>query len=331
MGQGNTTPQPCPTPIAPENCEAYGYLPPDTPTVINTSGVMTGGSGTLGAGSSGHTTGGGEPIDGDDDSDFVPEEEEEEDEDEDEEETENDDNCNTSKEDLKKVFPNTDDAVLEKIAEHINTHGKDFGLDTKEKLQHFLAQAGHESNNFDAFEENLNYRWRKLGQPGYWKNFFNTIVSPTFDLNKANPNDYKRSENSNYVDVEKFANLVYNDAKRKAGYKLGNTSEGDGYKYRGRGIFQLTGKSNYQEFTTFFQQNYDANKSFITNPGLLVSDKEIAVISALWFYKKMVLDKITVDANTTVKAVTKKVNGGKNGLAHRKELLAKTKEEIDCL
>ena len=245
------------------------------------------------------------------------------------------DDCDTTKEDLKKVFPDTDDAILEKIAEHMNTHGKDFGIDTKEKLQHFLAQAAHESTNyagkeFGAFEENLNYRWKKLGEEDYWDGYFNTVSSPTLDINKANPNDYKRNETSNFVDVEKFANYVYDDENRDEGYKLGNTNEGDGYKYRGRGIIQLTGRENYQTFTDFYKQTYDATKSFITNPDLIASDKEIAVISALWFFKNKVLDKITVDENTTVKAITKKVNGRDNGLDHREELTEKTKKEIDC-
>ena len=74
-----------------------------------------------------------------------------------------------------------------------------FGVNTKEKLQHFLAQAGHESSfalagkdEFEAFEENLNYRWAKLGKKDYWERYFNTIASPTADSTKANPNDYKR-------------------------------------------------------------------------------------------------------------------------------------------
>ncbi|MGY0427184.1 MAG: glycoside hydrolase family 19 protein [Polaribacter sp.] len=232
---------------------------------------------------------------------------------------------------MKKAFPNATDDKLEKIASAIDDLAKDFGIDTKEKLQHFLTQAGHESNNFNDLEENLNYRLAKLGVD-YWTKYFNPQSDPTKNPNKENPNDYKKSSTSTslFVDNEKFANHVYADKNRSTKGKLGNTSKGDGYKYRGRGIFQLTGKSNYQSFTTFYQGKYDATKNFVTNPGLLESDMKIAITSALWFYKNNVLDKLTVDKDVTVKAVTKKVNGGTNGLADRKEIFEDVKKEIDC-
>ncbi|UJH66292.1 glycoside hydrolase family 19 protein [Allomuricauda sp. SCSIO 65647] len=236
--------------------------------------------------------------------------------------------CKTSKKDLKKMFPNTPDATLTKIADAINKYGKDFGIDTKEKLQHFITQAGHESNEFKAFEENLNYRWERLGLD-YWKRYFNPITNPAADPAKANPNDFKRSSTSVYVDVEKFANRVYNDRYREN--KIGNINEGDGYKFRGRGIFQLTGRTNYRNFNNFYRTNYDSSVNLINNPDLISTNKNIAVISALWFYKNSVLDKIIVDNNISVKAVTEKVNGGKNGLNHRRTLHAKTQANIDCL
>lgn len=74
---------------------------------------------------------------------------------------EDEEDCDTSKESLKEVFPNTSDDRLQEIADAINEHGKDFGIDTKKKLQHFISQAGHESANFTDFTENLNYRVKK--------------------------------------------------------------------------------------------------------------------------------------------------------------------------
>ncbi len=237
--------------------------------------------------------------------------------------------CDTSKDDLKKVFPNTTDSKLQEISDAINKYSKDFGVDSKEKLRHFISQAGHESAKFTAFEENLNYRWGKLGTD-YWSKYFNPSSDGTKDSLKQNPNDYKRSSLSSFVNKEKFANYVYDDANRSSSGKLGNTTTGDGYKFRGRGIFQLTGRSNYQKFTDFYQDEYDANKDFTTNPDELATDTEIAILSALWYYKKRVQDKLTIDSTTTVLKVTKKVNGGKTGLKDRKELHTKAKTNIDC-
>jgi len=243
--------------------------------------------------------------------------------------------CETTKEDLKEVFPNTSSNILQDIADAINTHGKDFGIDTDEKLQHFISQAAHEATNpvngieFDTFEENLNYRWARLGTKNYWKKYFNTIANPTADPNKENPNDYKRNRTSSYVNVTKFANYVYDDANRDMGYKLGNTNIGDGYKYRGRGIFQLTGRSNYQQFNTFYRERYNSGLNFINNPDLLATDTEIAVISALWYYENKV-NSNSITSTTSVEKVTMKINGGTKGIEHRKQLFNKTKNHINC-
>ena len=238
--------------------------------------------------------------------------------------------CDTSLADLKKIFPTTSDTRLQEIANAINKFGKDFGVDTKEKLQHFLAQAGHESNNFNAFEENLNYRWERLGT-SYWKRYFNPITNPIANPDKENPSDYKRSAASSFVDVQKLANLVYADANRSKEGALGNVNAGDGYKFRGRGIFQLTGRANYTRFNTFYRANYNSSVNLLTNPDLVSSDKDIAVISALWFYKNNVLDKVSVNNSTSVLAVTEQVNGGTNGIGHRAELFTKTQSNIDCI
>ncbi|MEE9406688.1 MAG: glycoside hydrolase family 19 protein [Polaribacter sp.] len=232
------------------------------------------------------------------------------------------DKCETTKEDLKKVFTTTTDAKLKEIADAINKYGKDFEIDTKDKLRHFLSQAGHESGKFKTFEENLNYRWKKLGINDF-KKYFNPHTDGKKDTLKANPNDYKRNSTSVYVNKEKMGNLVY-------GGRMGNDKSGDGYKYRGRGIIQLTGENNYQSFTNFYQNKYDASKDFIANPDLVKTDMKIATISALWFFKNNVIDKITINDKTIVKTVTKKVNGGTNGLTDRKELHKKVKENIDC-
>ena len=198
---------------------------------------------------------------------------------------------------------------------------------TQIKLQHFLAQAGHESKKitgyeFESFEENLNYKWKDLGVIKY-NNLFNPYTNPTADPKKQNPINYKRNATSIRVDSEKYANLVYDDANRKSKNKLGNINVGDGYKFRGRGIFQLTGRYNYGKFTDFYKLNYDATKDFETNPELLQSNTEIAVISALWFYKKKVLDKFIPTMTNAAKSnkVSRLINGGNKGKKRKKSIL----------
>ncbi len=231
-----------------------------------------------------------------------------------------DNDCDTSKEDLKKVFPNASDDNMKLLAKVINDYGKDFGIDSDEKLWHFLSQAGHEVGgefaNGLGTTESLHYttasRLKKI-----YKKYFQQNATDTIN---------KRLADSTYLrNSAKVANYVYAN-------RLGNSNEasGEGYKYRGRGIFQLTGKSNYQSFKTFYNNKYDPDIDPVTTPSLLKSNDTLAVMSALWYYKKRVLDKITVDSLSTVRKVTKKVNGGRNGLTHRKKIFKKAKDSITC-
>lgn len=136
------------------------------------------------------------------------------------------------------------------------------------------------------------------------------------DTTLLNPDDYDN-------DPQKLGNYVY-------GNRLGNNGSGDGFRYRGRGIFQLTGKSNHQAFNSYYRANYDNTKDLISNPELIASDLEIGVISALWYFENRVMNQITISSNTTVKAITNKINGGTNGLKDRANKFEKAEENIDC-
>jgi len=239
------------------------------------------------------------------------------------------DDCNTTIEDFRNVFPNAPETLLSEIATAMNKYAHDFGIDTKEELQHFFAQAAHESTSvvtgqeFGTFEENLNYRISNLGRKDFGK-YFNAESNPTLDPNKANPLNFRRSPNSAFVDPVKLANYVY-------GGRNGNSNPGDGFKYRGRGMIQLTGYDNYKEFTEFYQENYDSSTSFVNNPDLISSDKEIAIISALWFFQEKVLKKLENLSNSSVRDVTFKVNGGYKGLSHRENIFEKAQIYLDCI
>ncbi|MGC6429436.1 MAG: glycoside hydrolase family 19 protein [Jejuia sp.] len=216
---------------------------------------------------------------------------------------------------MKKIFTNASDTDLKTLAYVLNEKGTDFGIDSKEKLQHFLAQAAHETGGFKKLgsEENLNYTTKAR-----LLNIFKKYFSETDTIKKRKPDDYVKNP-------KKLGNYVY-------GGRLGNGKEstGDGYKYRGRGIFQLTGKTNYANFKTWYNAKYDPDKDFVKSPDVLKDNDTIAILSALWFYKINVIDKVVIDSATTVKKVTKKVNGGYNGMDDRKKHFKKAKDSITC-
>lgn len=165
---------------------------------------------------------------------------------------------------------------------------ENFGVNTPLRLAHFLAQCGHESGGFRLTQENLNYSAK--GLMGTFKKYF-----PTQALADA----YARQP-------QKIANKVY-------GGRMGNGLEatGEGFKFRGRGYIQLTGKQNYTAFDLAVEDD------ILANPDL-VSSKH-ALSSAAWFWKKNGLNLIADTGSSTevVTKITKRVNGGTIGLADR--------------
>ena len=165
---------------------------------------------------------------------------------------------------------------------------ENFGVNTPLRLAHFLAQCGHESGGFRLTQENLNYSAK--GLMGTFKKYF-----PTQALADA----YARQP-------QKIANKVY-------GGRMGNGLEatGEGFKFRGRGYIQLTGKQNYTAFDLAVEDD------ILSNPDL-VSSKH-ALSSAAWFWKKNGLNLIADTGSSTevVTKITKRVNGGTIGLADR--------------
>jgi putative chitinase len=165
-----------------------------------------------------------------------------------------------------------------------------FGITNILRLAHFLAQCGHESGGFKAVSENLNYGAK--GLLGIFSKYFKTIAQAT---------SYERKP-------EKIANLVY--ANRMGN---GNEASGEGWKYRGRGYIQLTGKENYKAFDATVSED-------ITSTPDLVATK-YALASAGFFFKKNNLWAICDKGSSpdVVTLVTKRVNGGTIGLADRQK------------
>lgn len=163
-----------------------------------------------------------------------------------------------------------------------------FAINTPLRLAHFLAQCGHESGGFRATQENLNYSAK--GLMGIFKKYFPTSALAA---------QYERKP-------EKIAARVY-------GGRMGNGSEasGEGYKFRGRGYIQLTGKENYTAF------GKSIGEDILSNPDVVSS--KYALLSAAWFFSKNGLHKMADSgaSDAVVTQITKRVNGGTIGLPDR--------------
>ena len=161
---------------------------------------------------------------------------------------------------------------------------------TPERAAHFFAQTAHETVGFKAFSENQNYSGDGL------KKIFGKYFPGT--LNES----YQR-------DPEKIANRVY--ASRMGN---GDETSGEGWKYRGRGALQLTGKANYKAFADYLK-----NPLIMEQPDLVAG--ELSFESAMFFFEKNKLWDICDKGVTkeTILALTKRINGGTHGLADREE------------
>jgi putative chitinase len=184
---------------------------------------------------------------------------------------------------LDKLKGHIPDAVIAQIPDT----AKKFNITNTLRLAHFLAQCGHESGGFKAISENLNYS--------------------SDGLKKIFPKYFPGNLNESYArQPEKIANRVYSS-------RMGNGDEasGEGYKFRGRGYIQLTGKSNYSAFDKMVDED------ILVNPDLVAT--KYPLMSAAFFFNNnglwSICDKGADEA--TVTAVTKRVNGGTIGLADR--------------
>ena len=185
--------------------------------------------------------------------------------------------------DLSRLKGHVPDAVITQIP----TVMEKFQINTPLRLAHFLAQCGHESGNFKAVQENLNYSADGLKK--IFPKYFPGTLSESYARNP-----------------EKIASKVY-------GGRMGNGDEStkEGFKFRGRGYIQLTGKSNYTAFAK------SIGEDTVSNPDLVATKYPLA--SAAWFFSKNGLNSIADKGadSATVTAVTKRVNGGTIGLADR--------------
>ena len=200
-------------------------------------------------------------------------------------------------EQIKKIAPGVPDKAAGEFVDTFNKWSDKFGITTPLRAAHFISQCVHECAELKAFEENLNY-----SEKGLLK------VFPKY-FNATTAKQYARKP-------EKIANRVY--ANRMGN---GNEASGDGWKYKGRGAIGLTGRSNYLAYSTsgFCVGDLMAHPEWLAkSPGCYKS--------AMWFWWKNGLNAIADTGD--VNGVTKRVNGGYNGLDSRKKYLARAKEAL---
>ena len=165
-------------------------------------------------------------------------------------------------------------------------------IDTPRRVCHFLAQVFHESGRLSVVKENLNYRAERLIK--VFPRYFTADLAVLYA-----------------ADPIKIGNRVY------AG-RMGNSDEfsGDGYRYRGRGLIQITGKANYKAFGDWCHEDVLTHPERVSGP--------LAVDSAIWFWVRNNLNGIA--DGDDIRQVTQRVNGGQNGIDDRRALLMKARE-----
>ena len=169
----------------------------------------------------------------------------------------------------------------------MNEYLPKFGITTAARVAGFVAQGQHESGDFTMLQENLNYSAK--GLMGTFKKYF---------PDEAIANQYAKK-------AEMIANRVY-------GGRMGNGPEasGDGYKFRGRGVLQLTGRANYTQCS----RDLFSDDTLVNDPDL-VRTPEYAIITACWFWYKNKLNEICDTGDIVL--LSKRINGGTIGLEDR--------------
>ncbi|MGL4484876.1 MAG: hypothetical protein ACRCUS_07990 [Anaerovoracaceae bacterium] len=258
---------------------------------------------------------------------------------------------------MQAIFPNTKKERLEEVLTLLNENMNKFGINTPLRFAHFIAQVGHESGEFNNMkkQESSNYSANRIKEifgidntavvngKSYWQHsdlFEKYGVDNILSLDDyTHPIDKKARDTismdsltvkSKYVNSTLLFNYVYS---KKKGTENGVAKTGDGYKYRGRGIMQMTNRASYRAFTEWYNKNYPEDKQdFLKNPDLIL-DVKYGVFSALWEYgvDKKGLNKLA-DENNDLE-IGKIINGsGKKkpvGYEDRQRVLVNTKKILN--
>ncbi|MBL7798432.1 MAG: D-alanyl-D-alanine carboxypeptidase family protein [Saprospiraceae bacterium] len=197
----------------------------------------------------------------------------------------------TGKDDLEK---------MNQIAQAINEYAPRFGINTPLRMAHFLGQTSHETDNYRIKTEGLTYTTPERLMKVWPKRFPSLASAQPFVRNP-----------------EALGDKVY-------GGRLGNTRPGDGYRFRGRGAIQITGKENYEKFTVWYRKHIQPGSTldFVQQPEL-VADLPFFILTAVWFFSTRGLNELAdQDDNTTI---SKKINGSTRTAGERLKRVQKAK------
>jgi predicted chitinase len=222
---------------------------------------------------------------------------------------------------LKAVDPHGDPAYHQKILPYLNKNAVAYGITTEKRIAHFLSQISVESN-FKNVEEDLFYSANGMKRKFGCKNPPHGVHTAKFS---ETPIDvvcaFGRLRDKLWTQTAYYAHNAEHLGSYAYADRMGNGSEssGEGYKYRGRGLIQLTGKTNYEYFKKSHNSKFpDDQQDFSGNPDLILAKLEYGVESA-FFYCQMIHFNTAADGpHSSVSSITQLVNGGQNGYADRR-------------
>lgn len=198
---------------------------------------------------------------------------------------------------IRRAVPEVGSKHIDSFVASFNMYAVHFGINTPLRIAHFLCQTIWESNYLKSVEENLNY-----SAQGLLKTFPRYFTEET---------------------AKEYAHQPLRIANRVYAGRMGNGNEasGDGYKYKGRGFIMLTGKENYQKFN-----KYDLCTEDVVNHPEEVAEFPLNQLAAMFFWEANNLNALA--DRDDCQAITRKINGGLNGLSNRQFLLRRFKKEF---
>jgi putative chitinase len=197
-------------------------------------------------------------------------------------------------------------ATAEKWLDAVAAACQEFNIDTPQRIAGFLSQCAHESGGFERLQENLNYS--ADGMAGIWPKRFAVLGPDGKPVKKDGKNQPNKFALALHRKPEMIANVVYSS-------RMGNgpIESGEGWKYRGRGLKQLTGKTNHSHCSK------GLGVDLVDNPDLLLEPVH-AARSAAWFWSTNKCNSFADSGD--IEGLTKKINGGLIGIDDRKKRYA---------